>query len=247
MADTANDEARDEAAIDLEAANARLQRRSAQEILVWATETFAPDVILTCSFQHDGVVLAHMLSAIAPGISVVFLETGFHFPETLAYRDEIVARFGLNLREMRAAMPRAEFARVHGLDLYQRDPDLCCRIHKVEPLRAALDGMRCWINGRRRDQAATRRSIEVVERYEGGIYKVNPLANWTAADTYRYMQEHSIPEHPLFDKGYASIGCAPCTRPILAGEDERAGRWSGTGKTECGIHTFLKPANGKAS
>jgi phosphoadenosine phosphosulfate reductase len=225
MADPATDEARDHTAIDVQAVNARLEHRSPQEILAWATETFAPDVVLTCSFQHDGVALAHMLSGVAPRVPVVFLETGFHFPETLAYRDEIVARFGLN----------------------QRDPDLCCRIHKVEPLRAALDGMRCWINGRRRDQMATRRSIGVVERYEGGIYKVNPLANWTAADTYRHMREHSIPEHPLFDKGYASIGCAPCTRPILAGEDERAGRWSGIGKTECGIHTFLKPAKGKAS
>ena len=156
-------------------------------------------------------------------------------------------RNGLNLRERRAAMPREEFARLHGLDLYERDPDLCCQIHKVEPLRAALEDVRCWINGRRRDQVAARRSIGVAERYEGGLHKVNPLAAWTAADTYRYMQKHSIPEHPLFEKGYASIGCAPCTRPILAGEDERAGRWSGTGKTECGIHTFLKPASGKAS
>jgi phosphoadenosine phosphosulfate reductase len=247
MGGTAKDAARNDAAIDLEAVNAQLERRSAEEMLAWATETFAPDVLLTCSFQHDGVVLAHMLTSIAPWVPIVFLETGFHFPETLAYRDEIVARYGLNLRERRAAMPREEFARLHGLDLYERDPDLCCQIHKVEPLRAALEDVRCWINGRRRDQAAARRSIGVVERYEGGLHKVNPLAAWTAADTYRYMQKHSIPEHPLFEKGYASIGCAPCTRPILAGEDERAGRWSGTGKTECGIHTFLKPASGKAS
>jgi len=233
--------------IDLEETNAQLEGCAPQEILAWATERFAPDVVLTCSFQHDGVVLAHMLSSIAPWVPIIFLETGFHFPQTLAYRDEIVARYGLNLREIRAAMPREEFARVHGLDLYMRDPDLCCRIHKVEPLRAALEGMRCWINGRRRDQTAARHSIGVVERYEGGFHKVNPLATWTAADTYRYMQKHSIPEHPLFEKGYASIGCAPCTRPILAGEDERAGRWSGTGKTECGIHTFLKPASDKAS
>ncbi len=247
MGDTSKDGRRNNPELDLEAVNAELERRSAEEILRWATETFAPDLLLTCSFQHDGVVLAHVLTTIAPWVPVVFLETGFHFPETLAYRDEIVARYGLNLRETRAAMPREEFARRHGLDLHQRDPDLCCQINKVEPLRAALEGVRCWINGRRRDQTATRRSIGVVERYEGGLYKVNPLASWTAADTYRYMHKHSIPEHPLFEKGYASIGCAPCTRPILAGEDERAGRWSGTGKTECGIHTFLKPASGKAS
>jgi phosphoadenosine phosphosulfate reductase len=226
----------------LDEENARLEGRMPQEILAWATQRFAPDVILTCSFQHDGVVLAHMVTSIAPWVPVVFLNTGFHFPETLSYRDEIVARFGLNLRELGPSMPREEFARTHGLDLYRRNPDLCCRINKVEPLRNALAGVRCWINGRRRDQATTRSAIAVVERYEGDVHKVNPLAAWTAKDTYLYMQQHSIPEHPLFEKGYASIGCAPCTRPILAGEDERAGRWSGTGKTECGIHTLLKPA-----
>jgi phosphoadenosine phosphosulfate reductase len=247
MGGTAKDVTRLDPAIDLEAVNARLEHRSAEEILAWATETFGRDVLLTCSFQHDGVVLAHMLTIIAPWVPIVFLETGFHFPETLAYRDEIVARYGLNVRERRSAMRREEFARLHGLDLYRRDPDLCCQINKVEPLRAELEGVRCWINGRRRDQVAARRSIAVVERYEGRLYKVNPLAAWGAVDTYRYMQAHSIPEHPLFEKGYASIGCAPCTRPILAGEDERAGRWSGTGKTECGIHTFLKPASDKAS
>jgi len=227
---------------DLDEENARLERSTPEEILGWATQRFAPDVIITCSFQHDGVVLAHMLTSIAPWVPVVFLNTGFHFPETIAYRDEIVARFGLNLREIGPSMPRDEFARTHGLDLYRRNPDLCCRINKVEPLRGALAGVRCWINGRRRDQASTRTAITIVERYAGDVHKVNPLATWSAQDTYLYMQKHSIPVHPLFEKGYASIGCAPCTRPILAGEDERAGRWSGTGKTECGIHTLLKPA-----
>lgn len=232
--------------IDVEEANARLEGRPPQEILRWAVEAFAPDVILTCSFQHDGVALAHMLTAIAPATPIVFLDTGFHFAETLAYRDEVVRRFGLNVRNVPPPMPREEFARTYGPDLYRRNPDLCCQINKVEPLRRALDGVRCWINGRRRDQASTRLGLSPVERYEGGIYKVNPMVGWGAADTYRYLQAHSIPEHPLFDKGYASIGCAPCTRPILAGEDERAGRWSGTGKVECGIHTFLKPAPGRS-
>lgn len=244
MSDPLRKMAIDEPAIDIDAINARFEGRPPDEVLRWATETFAPDVVLTCSFQHDGVVLAHMLTAIAPWVPIVFLNTGFHFPETLAYRDEIVRRFGLNLREMPPPMAREEFARKHGLDLYRRDPDLCCRINKVEPLRKALEGARCWINGRRRDQSTTRASIAVVERYEGGLHKVDPLAAWSAADTYSYMQKHSIPEHPLFEKGYASIGCAPCTRPILAGEDERAGRWAGSSKTECGIHTFLKPAGG---
>lgn len=243
MSETARKSAAGGPDMDLERVNAQLEGNSPQEILSWAAEAFAPDVILTCSFQHDGVVLAHMLTTVAPWVPVVFLDTGFHFPETLAYRDEIVRRFELPLRVIHPAMPREDFARAHGLDLYRWNPDLCCQINKVEPLRAALEGVRCWINGRRRDQTAGRRGLSTVERYEGGIHKVNPLLGWTGADTYRYMQAHAIPEHPLFEKGYASIGCAPCTRPILAGEEERAGRWAGTGKTECGIHTFLRPAD----
>lgn len=242
MSETAHRPQARDGDLDLDEINASLDGASPERVLEWATRQFAPDVILTCSFQHDGVALAHMLTTIAPRVPIVFLDTRYHFPETLAYRDEIVRRFGLNLRTVEPHVSREEFAAKHGLDLHRRDPDLCCQINKVEPLRATLAGVACWINGRRRDQAKTRGSIAVVERYEGGVHKVNPMAGWTAADTYRYMQRHAIPEHPLFDKGYASIGCAPCTRPILAGEDERAGRWAGSGKTECGIHTFLKPA-----
>lgn len=242
MSETAPQRRTSDEELDLEAVNASLDGKPPQAILEWATGRFAPAVILTCSFQHDGVALAHMLTTIAPWVPIVFLDTRFHFPETLAYRDEIVRRFGLNLRSTEPAIAREQFARTHGLDLHRRNPDLCCQINKVEPLRRVLEGVSCWINGRRRDQAKTRTAITIVERYEGGVHKVNPMAGWSAADTYRYMQTHGIPEHPLFDKGYASIGCAPCTRPILAGEDERAGRWAGSGKTECGIHTFLKPA-----
>jgi phosphoadenosine phosphosulfate reductase len=229
-------------ALDLDAANRELDEAPAESILAWTWERFRPQVLLTCSFQHDGVVLAHMLRTIAPEVPVVFVNTGFHFPETLAYRDEIVRRYGINLVELHPIMPREEFARRHGLDLYARNPDLCCHINKVEPLRRYLPGMRGWINGRRRDQAATREDIRVVEAYQGGLYKVNPLARWTSRDTFYYLERHGIPTHPLFEKGYASIGCEPCTRPVLPGEDERAGRWAGQDKTECGIHTFLEPA-----
>ena len=226
---------------DLESVNRELEQATPEAILEWTWARFNPDVMLTCSFQHDGVVLAHMLRTIAPEARVVFINTGFHFPETLAYRDEIVRRFGLNLVELSPIMPREEFATRHGLDLYSRNPDLCCHINKVEPLRRYLPGIRAWINGRRRDQASTREGIRVVEAYQDGLYKVNPLASWNARDTFYYMQRHDIPLHPLFEQGYASIGCAPCTRPVLPGENERAGRWVGTAKTECGLHTFLEP------
>jgi len=231
-----------DASFDLASVNAALESAAPEVVLQWVSDHFPHDrVLLTCSFQHDGVVLAHMLHQIAPEIPAVFIDTGFHFPETLAYRDEIQRRFGLRVVDLKPIMPREEFAKQHGLDLYRRNPDLCCHINKVEPLRRYLPGMRAWVNGRRRDQASTRQAIDVVEEYQGGLYKVNPLAGWTSRDTFYYMQKHDIPTHPLFEQGYASIGCAPCTRPVLPDEHERDGRWAGQSKTECGLHTFLDP------
>lgn len=231
-----------EASFDLQSVNAELGTAAPEAILRWVSDRFPHDkVLLTCSFQHDGVVLAHMLHQIAPAIPAVFIDTGFHFPETLAYRDEIQRRFGIRVVDLKPIMPREAFAQQHGLDLYRRNPDLCCHINKVEPLRRHLPGMQAWVNGRRRDQASTRQAINVVEEYQGGLYKVNPLAGWTSRDTFNYMQRHDIPTHPLFEQGYASIGCAPCTRPVLPDEQERDGRWAGQSKTECGLHTFLDP------
>lgn len=228
-------------ALDLAAANVELETKSPQDILAWTWKRFAPKVALTVSFQHEGVVLAHMLREIAPELPVVFINTGFHFDETLAYRDEIERRFGMKLIELLPSMPREEFAEKHGLDLYARDPDLCCRINKVDPLQQFLPTVNAWINGRRRDQASTRQTIPIIEQFRNELFKVNPMATWSSRDTYQYMERHGIPTHPLFDKGYASIGCAPCTRPVLPGESERDGRWAGKGKTECGLHTFLEP------
>src|SRR5690606_38504272 len=233
----ANPDAAGDQAIDFARQNELFETATPQEILTWTTRHFAPDAVLTMSFQHEGVVIAHMLRTIAPDTPIFFIDTGYHFPETLAYRDELIARFGLPVRNLTSVMPRSEFIAKYGDDLHQRDPDLCCKINKVEPMQLALRGVRAWINGRRRDQAVTRAKMPIIERLQGGIVKVNPLANWTSRDTYRYLTEHDIPTHPLFEQGYSSIGCAPCTRPILAGEDERAGRWAGRGKVECGLHT----------
>ncbi|MDG2308931.1 MAG: phosphoadenylyl-sulfate reductase [Candidatus Binatia bacterium] len=229
------------AGLDLARRNEIFETSPPAEILRWITDTFAPDAVLTMSFQHEGVAIAHMLRDIAPETPILFIDTGYHFPETLAYRDELVSRFGLPIQNLSSTMPRPEFIAKYGDELHQRDPDLCCKINKVEPLQLALRGVRAWINGRRRDQAGTRAGMKIAERLQGDILKVNPLANWTSKDTYEYMTRHDIPTHPLFEQGYASIGCFPCTRPILAGEDERAGRWAGSGKTECGLHTFLEP------
>ena len=237
----ANPDGAPEAPLDLAPLNERFETSTPAEILAWTTSTFAPDAVLTMSFQHEGVAIAHMLREVAPETPILFIDTGYHFPETLAYRDELVARFGFPVRNLTSAMPRPEFIARYGDDLWNRDPDLCCKINKVDPLQLALVGVRAWINGRRRDQAVTRSRMSIVERLQGGMVKVNPLANWNSRDTFRYLTEHDIPTHPLFDQGYTSIGCLPCTRPVLAGEDERAGRWAGRGKVECGLHTFLEP------
>ncbi len=222
---------------DLATLAVRFEEAAPEEILRWAVDRYAPDAVLTCSFQHEGVVLAHMLQSIAPATPIVFINTGYHFPETLAYRDLLVGRYGFNLVEVGPAVSKDEVERAHGPELFRHDPDRCCEINKVEPLRRALKDVRAWINGRRRDQASTRNTLPVLEELRNGIVKINPLLKWRAKDTFEYMQHHDIPLNPLFEQGYTSIGCAPCTRPVLAGEDERAGRWAGRNKIECGIHT----------
>ena len=222
---------------DIAALAVRFEEAEPADILRWAVDRYAPDAALTCSFQHEGVVLAHMLQSIAPSTPIVFINTGYHFPETLAYRDLLVGKYGFNLVEVGPAVTKDEVERTHGPELFRHDPDRCCEINKVEPLRRALQNVRAWINGRRRDQASTRTALPVLEELRNGIMKINPLVRWQARNTYEYMQHHGLPLHPLFEQGYASIGCAPCTRPVLAGEDERAGRWAGRAKTECGIHT----------
>lgn len=222
---------------DIDTLAARFENVDPIDILRWAVTTYAPDAALTCSFQHEGVVLAHMLQSIAPETPVVFINTGYHFPETLTYRDRLVEQYHFNLIEVGPAISAEDVERAHGPELFRHDPDRCCEINKVEPLRRALRGVRAWINGRRRDQAATRGALPVLEELPSGIVKINPLVRWQARDTYEYMKRHDLPLNPLFEQGYTSIGCAPCTRPVLAGEDERAGRWAGRGKIECGIHT----------
>jgi phosphoadenosine phosphosulfate reductase len=176
-----------------------------------------------------------MLSEIDRSVPVIFLDTGFHFPETLAFKTQFAERYQLNLIEM------------HPLNdpgpLYATDPDRCCNIRKVEPMRRALQGYDAWMTALRRDQSETRSALEVAEWHDsddGRKLKVYPLLTWTQQDVWRYLYEHDVPYHPLLDQGYTSIGCWPCTRRTAAGEDERAGRWSGTGKTECGLHTFTK-------
>jgi phosphoadenosine phosphosulfate reductase len=229
--------------VDLAAESARLEALSPEERLAFAVELFGDDLLFTSSFGAGSGVLLHLWSRVARHLPVVFLDTGFLFEETLAYRDLLAARLGLTIEVVRPEVPRAEFLAEHGDDIYRREPDFCCSVNKVLPLQPHVDRARGWVSGLRRDQSKTRAETPILLPTEDGPVKIHPLATMTAADVDAYLKQHDIPEHPLRARRYLSIGCAPCTRPVADGEDERAGRWAGTGKTECGIHTARKPVN----
>jgi phosphoadenosine phosphosulfate reductase len=196
---------------------------------------FKNDIALVSSFGADAAVLLHLVAQIDRTVPVIFLDTGKLFGETLLYRDALVARLGL--ADVRSIEPDASAVALYDEDgmLFKRDPDACCRLRKVEPLERALQGFSAWINGRKRFQGGTRADIAVIEEDFGRI-KFNPLANWSAREIDSYFAAYDLPRHPLEAEGYRSIGCMPCSSPVAAGEDARAGRWRGQGKTECGIH-----------
>lgn len=193
---------------------------------------------LSSAFGPEGCALIHLARAICPDVPIYTIDTGYLFPETVAVRDAF-RRQGADIRVIEPLVTIRAQADRHGPDLFARDPDACCEIRKVEPMRRILDQLDVWITAIRRDQAPTRQHTPILgaaQRPDGShVLKVAPLAAWTRADTWRYLLEHGVPYNPLLDAGYTSIGCEPCTaRPD--GDDERGGRWSGTGKTECGIH-----------
>lgn len=222
--------------LDIEHFNNVFESAPPEEILRWAWETFAPNVACSSSFQTQSVPLLHIIAQVCPDMPVLFIDTGFHFPETLTFRDTLQAQFGLNIQILRPTVTQSELLQQYGEALYRRDPDLCCYINKVQPLDWALKRMRAWISGVRRDQTQTREALPVLERQPNGLLRIHPLLNWTKADVKAYREAHALPRHPLEALGYTSIGCAPCTRPVFSGEDDRAGRWAGSDKKECGLH-----------
>lgn len=228
------------AEVNLAAENARLERASPEARLARALELFGDALLFTSSFGAGSGVLLHLWSEVAGRRPVVFLDTGFLFPETLEYRDRLAARLGLALEIVRPARAREAFLSEFGGNVYETDPDLCCAENKVEPLRPHLARARGWVSGLRRDQGPSRAATPILLATEEGPIKVHPLATMTAAEAKAYLAAHEIPEHPLVARRYLSIGCAPCTRPVDEGGDERAGRWAGKGKTECGLHTALR-------
>jgi len=192
-------------------------------------------IALVSSFGADSAVLLHMVAQVDKATPVIFVDTGHLFPETFAYRDELVAL--LALTDVRAVTPSADD--LASLDpegfLWSSDPDACCDIRKVRPLAEAIEGYDAWITGRKQFQSSTRAALPLFEA-EGERVKVNPLAGWDAGELLRYLDRHDLPRHRMVARGYPSIGCIPCTSPVRPGEDARAGRWRGKGKTECGIH-----------
>ena len=204
-----------------------LETRPATAAIAWAWDRFGADVVLAASFQD--CVLIDLVAQVAPEIEVSFLDTGYHFAETLWYVEQVRKRYDLHLTVIGPDLPAD--------DRWLTDPDGCCAVRKVAPLARALEGRQAWMSGLRRDDAPSRAKTPVVTYDVGrGLVKVNPIALWSDLDVEGYVRDRGLPVHPLADRGYASIGCWPCTRPVADSEDPRAGRWAGTDKTECGLH-----------
>lgn len=221
--------------------SARLERATPEERLAFAVETWGEKLLFTSSFGVGSGVLLHLWSRVAARLPVVLIDTGFLFDETIAYKDRLVRELGLRVEVARPDVPRDDFLWEHGADVMARDPDLCCARNKIVPLRPFLARSLAWVSGLRRDEASTRADVPILQATKDGPVKVHPLATMTGAEAAAYLEAHSIPEHPLKARRYLSVGCWPCTAPVADGAEERAGRWAGTAKTECGLHTFLKP------
>lgn len=225
--------------VDWAEANARLAGETPERILRWAVETFFPRLTMATAFGPEGCVILHLLAEIEPRVRVFNLETGYQFPETLALRDRIAERYGIEVELIRPDMSLVEYEARNGGPVYATDPDRCCHDRKLVPLRRAVEGYEAWISAIRADQSADRAKASVVGwDAKFGLVKVNPLLGWTKRDVWAFVVTQGVPYNPLHDQGYPSIGCWPCTRAVVSGADERAGRWAGQAKTECGLHSL---------
>jgi phosphoadenosine phosphosulfate reductase len=214
-----------------------LEEAPPEAVIRWAVKEFGPDVALATGFGAEGCVLVAMLAEVNKDARIFYLDTDLLFPETYALRDRLEARYGVRFERRATRLSLNDQGAEHGERLWERQPDLCCQLRKVEPLKEMLKGLRAWMTAIRRDQSQARATVGVVERdAKFGLIKINPLARWTSRDVWNYIVKYDVPYNPLHDHGYPSIGCAPCTSPVQIGEDPRAGRWRGTQKTECGLH-----------
>lgn len=225
--------------LEIETLSQEFETKTPQEIIQWAARRFSPNIAMSSSFQTQSMPLLRMVSQIDRAMTVFFLDTGYHFWETLMFRERIAMEWKLNVFDLKRDPRWDVFALQNIRKLPVEDPNLCCYLHKVQPMQKALQGVKAWITGIRRDQTAVRAHAKILELQDDGLLKINPLLNWTKDDIKKYADEHNLPAHPLLEKGYRSVGCAPCTISIGTNDDDRAGRWAGRGKVECGLHTDM--------
>jgi phosphoadenosine phosphosulfate reductase len=224
---------------ELDTAAAELADSSPQAILQWAVERYFPRLTMATAFGAEGCCLIHMLAEIEPRVRIFNLETGYQFPETLELRERIKERYGIEVEYIRPELTVEEYEAEHGGPLHEMRPDQCCHDRKIVPLRRAIVGYEAWISAIRKDQTEHRARADVVQwDAKFGLVKVNPLLGWTRRDVWAFVMKNKVPYNPLHDKNYPSIGCWACTRPVQGGEDERAGRWAGKVKKECGLHVI---------
>lgn len=223
---------------ELDRVSERLESATPEQILKWTAERFAPRFTMATAFGPEGMCIIHMLSKIAPETPVFNLDTGYQFAETLELRERVLERYGIGVELKRPAQTVAEYEAANGGPVYSHDPNRCCFDRKIKVLQEASRGFHAWASAIRRDQSEDRARAPIVgwdKKFQ--LVKVSPLANWTKKEVWALITSEKIPYNPLHDQGFMSVGCWPCTRRTMLGEDERAGRWSGFAKTECGLHT----------
>lgn len=221
---------------DEEAVSEELESHSASEVLEWAFDQFGQDMYIACSFQKTSSVVMQLATAINPQARFFYLDTDVLFPETYETRDRLAEHFNVEFERWHN-ITLEEQAAEYGDKLWKRDPDACCGLRKVEPMRRALSTVDAWVAGVRRADSATRaKTRKLAWDKKFNMWKLNPIADWTERDVWNHLNEHNVPYNPLHDQGYPSIGCTHCTRPVVPGQSSRDGRWSGSGKTECGIN-----------
>jgi phosphoadenosine phosphosulfate reductase len=217
--------------------NEEMSGKSPQEVVEWAHQQFGEQVVLACSFGAEDIALVDMYCQITKSPRIFYLDTDLHFQETYETRDRLQDHYKITFIQMKSAITLEEQAKIHGAELWKRDPNLCCNLRKVEPLKQILKKNQAWITGIRRQQSPTRANAQKIEWDQNfEMVKVNPLVHWSTKDVWNYVRANDVPYNPLHDQNYPSIGCSVCTKPVAPGEDSRSGRWAGFTKTECGLH-----------
>ena len=221
----------------LEEVNARFENGSPRDVLAWGFETFGSSAVMGTGFGYSGVALAHLVSTVRPGATLFYLDTDLLFPETYELRNKLSERLDIDIERVHSGLSLADQRAEEAEELWNSDPDRCCFLRKVKPLRDYLSDKKAWVTAIRRDQSPSRADTQYAEWNQANeVVKINPLAAWSTEQVWDYIDRHELPYNELHDEGYPSIGCIPCTEPAENGADERSGRWTGSSKTECGLH-----------